>query len=84
MVSMTLLDHGTEITKINVYVKIPPGKSCGFVQVVRCHAAEMAVSQMQGYRIGNSRVRLSCITDRNDLEYWSGVVSGQLGILYQD
>ncbi len=41
------------------YVKIPPGKGCGFVQFVHRHAAEMAINQMQGYPIGNSRVRLS-------------------------
>ncbi|RMJ04834.1 hypothetical protein CDV36_014494, partial [Fusarium kuroshium] len=39
------------------YVKIPPGKGCGFVQFVHRHAAEMAINQMQGYPIGNSRVR---------------------------
>ncbi|KAK7739255.1 hypothetical protein SLS62_011261 [Diatrype stigma] len=38
------------------YVKIPPGKGCGFVQFVHRHAAEMAINQMQGYPIGNSRV----------------------------
>ena len=43
------------------YVKIPPGKGCGFVQFVHRHAAEMAINQMQGYPIGNSRVRLSLI-----------------------
>ncbi|EMR68121.1 putative mrna binding post-transcriptional regulator protein [Eutypa lata UCREL1] len=34
------------------YVKIPPGKGCGFVQFVHRHAAEMAINQMQGYPIG--------------------------------
>ncbi|CAN6672526.1 protein Nam8p [Trichomonascus vanleenenianus] len=41
------------------YVKIPPGKGCGFVQFVQRHSAEAAITQMQGYPIGNSRVRLS-------------------------
>lgn len=41
------------------YVKIPPGRGCGFVQFVQRHAAEMAINQMQGYPIGNSRIRLS-------------------------
>ncbi|KAF9932061.1 hypothetical protein BGZ65_004621, partial [Modicella reniformis] len=41
------------------YVKIPPGKGCGFVQFVHRQNAEMAISQMNGYQIGNSRVRLS-------------------------
>jgi RNA recognition motif-containing protein len=41
------------------YVKIPPGKGCGFVQFIQRDAAEMAINQMQGYPIGNSRIRLS-------------------------
>ncbi|KAG0249928.1 hypothetical protein BG011_008800 [Mortierella polycephala] len=41
------------------YVKIPPGKGCGFVQFVHRQSAEMAIAQMNGYQIGNSRVRLS-------------------------
>ncbi|AOW03595.1 hypothetical protein B0I72DRAFT_135859 [Yarrowia lipolytica] len=41
------------------YVKIPPGKGCGFVQYVQRQSAEMAITQMQGYPIGNGRVRLS-------------------------
>lgn len=41
------------------YVKIPPGKGCGFVQFVTRQSAEAAITQMQGYPIGNSRVRLS-------------------------
>ena len=42
-----------------IYVKIPAGKGCGFVQFVQRHSAEQAITQMQGYPIGNSRVRLS-------------------------
>ncbi|KAJ3071864.1 hypothetical protein HK102_006355 [Quaeritorhiza haematococci] len=48
------------------YVKIPPGKGCGFVQYVHRQSAEMAIQQMNGYSIaslfvikGGSRVRLS-------------------------
>ncbi|ANB14380.1 Nam8p [Sugiyamaella lignohabitans] len=41
------------------YVRIPPGKGCGFVQFVQRHSAEAAITQMQGYPIGSSRVRLS-------------------------
>lgn len=48
------------------YVKIPPGKGCGFVQFVHRHAAEMAINQMQGYPIGNSRVRLSWGRSQNN------------------
>ena len=42
------------------YVKIPPGKGCGFVQLVHRHATEMAINQMQSYRVSNSRVGLYC------------------------
>lgn len=42
-----------------VYVKIPPGKGCGFVQYVSRHSAELAIQHMNGYQIGNSRIRLS-------------------------
>jgi RNA recognition motif-containing protein len=48
------------------YVKIPPGKGCGFVQFVQRHAAEMAINQMKGYPIGNSRVRLSWGRSQNN------------------
>lgn len=41
------------------YVKIPIGKGCGFVQYVTRQSAELAISKMQGYPIGNSRIRLS-------------------------
>ncbi|KAG8922692.1 RRM protein [Tulasnella sp. 417] len=41
------------------YVKIPPGKGCGFVQFVRKADAEAAISKMQGFPIGGGRVRLS-------------------------
>lgn len=42
-----------------VYVKIPVGKGCGFVQYVDRISAETAIAKMQGYPIGNSRIRLS-------------------------
>ncbi|SCU98500.1 LAFA_0G18316g1_1 [Lachancea sp. 'fantastica'] len=42
-----------------VYVKIPVGKGCGFVQYVDRLSAETAISRMQGFPIGNSRIRLS-------------------------
>lgn len=48
------------------YVKIPPGKGCGFVQFVHRQSAEMAINQMNGYQIGNSRVRLSWGRSQND------------------
>ncbi|EEB05460.1 RNA-binding protein [Schizosaccharomyces japonicus yFS275] len=42
-----------------IYVKIPPGKGCGFVQFVNRQSAELAINQMQGYPLGKSRIRLS-------------------------
>jgi hypothetical protein len=41
-------------------------RSSGFVQFVHRHAAEMAINQMQGYPIGNSRVRLSWGRSQNN------------------
>ncbi|KAG7818113.1 hypothetical protein KL928_003114 [Ogataea angusta] len=42
------------------YVKIPPGKNCGFVQFFHRASAEMAISEMQGYDIGGGcRIRVS-------------------------
>lgn len=42
-----------------IYVKIPTGKGCGFVQYMDRISAETAIVKMQGYMIGNSRIRLS-------------------------
>lgn len=42
-----------------IYVKIPPGKGCGFVQFVRKIDAERAIERMQGFPIGGGRIRLS-------------------------
>ncbi|KAE8256422.1 hypothetical protein A4X13_0g2637 [Tilletia indica] len=41
------------------YVKIPPGKGCGFVQFVSKTDAERAIERMQGFPIGGGRIRLS-------------------------
>ncbi|KAN0060967.1 hypothetical protein ACQY0O_006701 [Thecaphora frezii] len=41
------------------YVKIPPGKGCGFVQFVHKADAERAINLMNGFPIGNARIRLS-------------------------
>jgi RNA recognition motif-containing protein len=41
------------------YVKIPSGKGCGFVQYVSRPSAELAIERMNGFLIGNSRIRLS-------------------------
>ncbi|EPY53639.1 RNA-binding protein [Schizosaccharomyces cryophilus OY26] len=47
------------------YVKIPPGKGCGFVQFVSRQSAELAIAQLQGYPLGNSRIRLSWGRNQN-------------------
>lgn len=49
-----------------VYTKIPPGKGCGFVQYVSRISAESAILCMNGYQIGNSRIRLSWGRSQND------------------
>jgi hypothetical protein len=41
------------------YVRIPPGRNCGFVQFRHRACAEQALAQMNGCTIGTSRVRLS-------------------------
>ncbi|EPQ28341.1 uncharacterized protein PFL1_04168 [Pseudozyma flocculosa PF-1] len=41
------------------YVKIPPGKGCGFVQFVHKADAERAINLMNGFPVGNARIRLS-------------------------
>ncbi|KAJ3123845.1 hypothetical protein HK098_001590 [Nowakowskiella sp. JEL0407] len=48
------------------YVKIPPGKGCGFVQYIHRQSAEMAIQQMNNYLIGGSRVRLSWGRSQSD------------------
>ncbi len=42
-----------------IYVKIPAGKGCGFVQYTTREAAERAIAEMQGYNMGGGRIRLS-------------------------
>ncbi|XP_031489066.1 polyadenylate-binding protein RBP47B'-like isoform X2 [Nymphaea colorata] len=42
-----------------VYVKIPPGRGCGFVQFVARNSAEEALQRLQGTMIGQQVVRLS-------------------------
>ncbi|KAI9468513.1 MAG: hypothetical protein EXX96DRAFT_590902 [Benjaminiella poitrasii] len=42
-----------------VYVKIPPNKGCGFVQYMSRVSAEQAIERMNGFLIGQSRIRLS-------------------------
>lgn len=42
-----------------IYVKVLSNKGCGFVQYVLRGSAENAIQQMQGYPIGNLRIRLS-------------------------
>jgi len=42
-----------------VYVKIPPGRGCGFVQYVLRASAELAIAKMQGGDVQGCKVRLS-------------------------
>jgi RNA recognition motif-containing protein len=41
------------------YVKIPPGKGCGFVSFVHRQSAEAAIAQLNGSLVGTNRIRLS-------------------------
>ncbi|KAG1663768.1 hypothetical protein FOA52_011819 [Chlamydomonas sp. UWO 241] len=41
-----------------VYARIPPGKGCGFVQMADRASAERAMSQMAGFFIGGSSLRV--------------------------
>jgi len=47
------------------YVKIPPGKGCGFVQFVHRQSAEMAINQMNGYQIGTLLSDAVCISKKS-------------------
>ncbi|GAV59772.1 RRM_1 domain-containing protein [Cephalotus follicularis] len=42
-----------------IYVKIPAGKGCGFIQFVNRTSAEEAIQRMQGHMIGQQVVRVS-------------------------
>jgi len=42
-----------------VYVKIPPGKNCGFVQFVHRACAEQAIAAANGTTLGRQQMRLS-------------------------
>ena len=44
-----------------VYVKIPPGKGCGFVQFEERRCAGAAISKLNGAVVGTSRLRLSWV-----------------------
>lgn len=48
------------------YVKIPPGKGCGFVQFLNKADAERAIDRMQGFPIGGGRIRLSWGRSQSD------------------
>ncbi|KDQ15351.1 hypothetical protein BOTBODRAFT_173845 [Botryobasidium botryosum FD-172 SS1] len=62
------------------YVKIPPGKGCGFVQFVRKADAERAIERMQGFPIGGGRVRLSWGRSQSDKAAQAAVQAAQLGL----
>ncbi|KAG8960116.1 RRM protein [Tulasnella sp. 419] len=62
------------------YVKIPPGKGCGFVQFVRKADAERAIERMQGFPIGGGRVRLSWGRSQSDKAAQAAAQAAQLGL----
>jgi RNA recognition motif-containing protein len=58
-----------------VHVKIPPNKGCGFVQYLHRSAAELAIQRMNGFQIGNSRIRLSWGRSQNNKQPMSPLSS---------
>ncbi|KAG8724111.1 RRM protein [Ceratobasidium sp. 395] len=62
------------------YVKIPPGKGCGFVQFVRKADAERAIERMQGYPIGGGKIRLSWGRSQSDKAAQAAAQAAQLGL----
>ncbi|KAI8341727.1 hypothetical protein BC941DRAFT_345782 [Chlamydoabsidia padenii] len=64
------------------YVKIPPGKGCGFVQYVSRQSAEMAIERMNGFQIGQSRIRLSWGRSHNDKGNTGGMSAQQSSTSY--
>lgn len=42
-----------------IYVKVPPGKGCGFVQYVHRPVAELAMATMQSQVLGGAAIRIS-------------------------
>ena len=49
------------------YIRIPPGRGCGFVGFVHRKNAEAAISTLQGLRINGYKVRLSWGSMRNGI-----------------
>jgi RNA recognition motif-containing protein len=41
------------------HVKIPPGKNCAFVSYTRRESAEKAIAELNGFQVGNNKIRLS-------------------------
>ncbi|KAG8739807.1 RRM protein [Ceratobasidium sp. 414] len=62
------------------YVKIPPGKGCGFVQFVRKADAERAIERMQGFPIGGGKIRLSWGRSQSDKAAQAAAQAVQLGL----
>ncbi|KAG8712088.1 RRM protein [Ceratobasidium sp. 394] len=62
------------------YVKIPPGKGCGFVQFVRKADAERAIERMQGFPIGGGKIRLSWGRSQSDKAAQAAAQAAQLGL----
>lgn len=56
-----------------IYINIPLGKGCGFIQFVDRNAGELAITNMQGFPIGSSRIRLSW--GRSAKQYSPGTIN---------
>ncbi|KAG8879845.1 RRM protein [Tulasnella sp. 332] len=75
----TLRTFFSEFGEIH-YVKIPPGKGCGFVQFVKKADAEAAIEGLQGFPIGGGRVRLSWGRSQSDKAAQAAAQAANLGI----
>ena len=62
-----------------VYVKIPAGKGCGFVQFVHRSCAEQSIAQLNGTAVGASRVRLSWVRSNSSAAGRGGGGGGVVG-----
>ncbi len=58
-VSPDMLRHHFGLLGDIAYIRIPPGRGCGFVGFVHRKNAEAAISTLQGLRINGYKVRLS-------------------------
>mmetsp|Transcript_16706 Transcript_16706/g.54385 ORF Transcript_16706/g.54385 Transcript_16706/m.54385 type:complete len:490 (+) Transcript_16706:51-1520(+) len=64
-VTPEMLRHHFGLLGDIAYIRIPPGRGCGFVGFVHRKNAEAAISTLQGLRINGYKVRLSWGSMRN-------------------